>query len=86
MSALRAERDREGAAEALLERRDAGIREGPGILVEAVVLHAAGFAAELDDVVAVEVRRRVAHRERRHLAAARESARPAEVSVPARKS
>src|SRR5438876_428003 len=67
-----AERDVERIAQAGLERRDARIAEGPWIEVEAGVLRAADFAAELDDVTPVQVGRGVARGEGRDRAAARE--------------
>src|SRR5207244_3679784 len=78
---LIAERDAEGIAESLLERRDARIGHSSRIAVEAVVRHTAELAAELDDVAAAKVRRRVAGRERRDDAPARESGRTADVQA-----
>src|SRR5262249_11146487 len=73
--------DREGAAESLLKRSDAWIRESSGILTEPVVFHTPDLAAELDDLIAVQIGRRVADRKRRHLAAAWESCRSSEDQV-----
>ena len=74
-----AQRDPERAAESLLKRRHTRIGEVSGISVGAVVLDAAELAAELDDVVAAQVRRGVSRRECRHDPAARETRRSAEV-------
>src|SRR5581483_3116643 len=73
------ERQRQGAAESLLERRDARIGKASGIAAVAVVMHAAELAAELDDLVAVEIRRRIAERAGRHFARARKPCGTAEV-------
>ncbi len=78
---LRAQGDGKLTAESLLKRGDARIREPTWILAEAVVLDAPHFAAEFDDLVAAQVGRGVADGECRHLAAARESVRAAEVQT-----
>src|SRR5581483_8708390 len=76
---LGSQRDGEGAAESLLERSDAWIGEPARISAEAVVLHPARFATELDDVAAVQIGCGIAYGERRDLAAAWEAGRPTEV-------
>ena len=80
------EHDVELAREAGLERGDARIGHAARIRVEIEVLHASNLAAELHDMVAVEVGRCVADGERGHLAAAREPARPPEAQPGTRNS
>ncbi len=79
-----AERDRERAAESLLKRRHAGIRDPAGIAARAVVLHPTELAAELDDLVPVQIRRRIADRPRRYFAGAWEPCRASDVQAGAR--